>query len=773
MAMEVITPEGFRFDGRRVNEPRGIQCCVGGCGREADGYAVFELGSTKAARVEGKSGANRAYVEVPEGFFAPLYDMALQGCHAIAEQMRRPRNPDIQRSLKAFLSFNSSGWAPHGFIWGAQQPAHPEPPRPGKTLVIFHRGHGRGDDCPTFGDNDGTTDWLNQLGLDVVTMMMPFRDCNTQQEQPFSGHAWFEHFEKQQVPWLRFFLEPVIKTINYAMNTLGYERILMAGLSGGGWTTTLAAAVDPRIELSVPIAGSLPCDFRKKSFDFEQFCDSQWARIGNYTALYVLASLEKHRSSLQVLHEADPCCFHGCGRHNRIEEYGRFVRASSQGLFQTVVTEGNRHEVNVRDKILIGNLFYQMAHGHHGQLNLSSPLNLLERSSISGFTEPDEIPGEAVCEQHRWTSVSHEGYHCHDTFLYPVPSPDLGAFYLVWRRSWSEAAGSYRAHLKSIGSKEFRTGRSVYEDAIMDATDGKLTLVRRPEEAGRGPTVLALVKGEAIVNVVSARNGPTVEIVHLTDGGNHRRVLWRQSEATELCAAFEGQLRIQQMLFVQEMVYLLAKRCADDGGHKDSDKTGVILQGVLDSWPAVLRQMFTVSADTLQRSEVPLPPWDFEGLPHDVGAGGLPSKLYEPSGAVSGERLDEPAAQDVICHAPLTIDGFSDSFSVSVVGYDVQQDVIFILDAGDQLWRDAPGTSARGGRHPDGSLAHEMDTSWFISGRATEPERCQRATPAHGTGGHPRQRYRKGSKKASTALAASLSRLWLYLLEVSFQDGAA
>ena len=26
------------------------------------------------------------------------------------------------------------------------------------------------------------------------------------------------------------------------------ERIIMMGLSGGGWTTTLAAAVDPRIE---------------------------------------------------------------------------------------------------------------------------------------------------------------------------------------------------------------------------------------------------------------------------------------------------------------------------------------------------------------------------------------------------------------------------------------------------------------------------------------------------------------------------------------------
>ena len=30
-------------------------------------------------------------------------------------------------------------------------------------------------------------------------------------------------------------------------------------------------------------------------------------------------------------------------------------------------------------------------------------------------------------------------------------------------------------------------------------------------------------------------------------------------------ASTGGQLRIQQMLFVQEMVYLLAKRCADDG----------------------------------------------------------------------------------------------------------------------------------------------------------------------------------------------------------------
>jgi hypothetical protein len=32
----------------------------------------------------------------------------------------------------------------------------------------------------------------------------------------------------------------------------------MFGLSGGGWSTTIAAALDPRITLSVPVAGSVP-----------------------------------------------------------------------------------------------------------------------------------------------------------------------------------------------------------------------------------------------------------------------------------------------------------------------------------------------------------------------------------------------------------------------------------------------------------------------------------------------------------------------------------
>jgi len=49
MAGEYVTPEGYRGDGRRLHEPRRIRCSAGSFGSsEADGYAVFELGSTKA-----------------------------------------------------------------------------------------------------------------------------------------------------------------------------------------------------------------------------------------------------------------------------------------------------------------------------------------------------------------------------------------------------------------------------------------------------------------------------------------------------------------------------------------------------------------------------------------------------------------------------------------------------------------------------------------------------------------------------------------------------
>ena len=64
---------------------------------------------------------------------------------------------------------------------------------------------------------------------------------------------------------MRFFIEPVALAVAHAKR-LGYRHVALAGLSGGGWTTTVAAAVLPAVTLSVPIAGSVP-KWRTAAYD--------------------------------------------------------------------------------------------------------------------------------------------------------------------------------------------------------------------------------------------------------------------------------------------------------------------------------------------------------------------------------------------------------------------------------------------------------------------------------------------------------------------------
>lgn len=296
----------------------------------------------------------------------------------------------------------------------------PTPDRPGyeswrqqsDTLVIHHNGHAvcsgsdRTEECTDCTPNyDTTQDWLNQLGYDVFEMHMPLHGCNRIPANtsctnhcvgsPSRGfdcsscrpigtsgslvgdHGWFEQFEQQGDEVMRYFLEPVVLAVNYAVNVLGYKHVVMAGLSGGGWTTTLAAAIDPRIELSMPIAGSVP-KFPSVLYprwvpelpegagkgiggggDFEQSDARPMYAACGWACLYVLSSLEQGRHSLQMLHEHDSCCFAAFGLHADIKAYNRFVQnelarqTHGGGWFQTAANLGNYHENNYRDKVVI------------------------------------------------------------------------------------------------------------------------------------------------------------------------------------------------------------------------------------------------------------------------------------------------------------------------------------------------------------------------------------------------------------------------------------
>jgi hypothetical protein len=201
------------------------------------------------------------------------------------------------------------------------------PAQPNGELVIVHHGHAcTFDDDPSPTNNIGyglqrTIHGLLREGYGVLAVYMP-------RQRP--GDCGGSHDALYQLPTpgnpMRFFLEPVAISLNYlqarrqrrADRFPRYRTFHMTGLSGGGWTTTVYAAIDPTIQCSVPIAGTLPLYLRTGGSigDREQF-DPAFYKIAGYPDLYVLGAAGRDRRQVQVLVRRDDCCFgqaqHGSG----------------------------------------------------------------------------------------------------------------------------------------------------------------------------------------------------------------------------------------------------------------------------------------------------------------------------------------------------------------------------------------------------------------------------------------------------------------------------
>lgn len=274
--------------------------------------------------------------------------------------------------------------------------------------------------------------FFKSLGYDVFIFSMPLKGVNlgpgSSSSSLNTNHWWFYQWEKQGDTPLRYFIEPVVLTANYATEHLGYNALYMAGLSGGGWSTTLAPAIETRIKGSFPIAGSVPCAMRNPTGrvpgqkwtgdddeDYEQSCnppDAQ-ARSGddmpgraafsacNYTCQYLLAGLEPGRFQVQILHEYDSCCFSPHGRHDQMLAYEHNVRAELQGSdrkggrhgwFTSTANAHVKHEVSEQDKTIIASaLAGSLAPNDPGWDRLSC--DILHQPAPGGACAPDWEPG--------------------------------------------------------------------------------------------------------------------------------------------------------------------------------------------------------------------------------------------------------------------------------------------------------------------------------------------------------------------------------------------
>ena len=150
-------------------------------------------------------------------------------------------------------------------------------------MFIWHAGH----DQDSFASFEPLQPIL-KAGYTLVLMVMPQRPHELRMA------------ESPEAP-LRPFLAPVIEILNWA-EANGYKNITISGLSGGGWTATLIAALDERITASFPVAGSMPLYLHGKG-KRERDGEQTWAAFYNsfpYETLYGLAT-----SQIQILNECE------------------------------------------------------------------------------------------------------------------------------------------------------------------------------------------------------------------------------------------------------------------------------------------------------------------------------------------------------------------------------------------------------------------------------------------------------------------------------------
>lgn len=263
---------------------------------------------------------------------------------------------------------------------------HFVPTNPRHRLIIVESGHldgnqmdGPEDGEPGYGysgacdmawkgDEDdfayyGLQTTINALladGYDVLAVLMPLYvpgQC--------AGYLHSSLFDSSAAPAgggsaIRYFLDTTLRSVNYLLTIQSFSDVSMLGLSGGGWATTLYAALDPRIMKSFPVAGSLPLYLRNANpvpaSQVQQQANASWIQaltplvayqcpdlgdeeqwysalysIAGYPDLYVLGSYGAGRKQVQILNRNDNCCF-GQAQHGDPDNYDSDLRGYEAGV---------------------------------------------------------------------------------------------------------------------------------------------------------------------------------------------------------------------------------------------------------------------------------------------------------------------------------------------------------------------------------------------------------------------------------------------------------
>lgn len=236
--------------------------------------------------------------------------------------------PNVQnRRLAGLPNLDHADELDTGFPFGfLARGYHLVPARGNGRLVIYCEGH----EGSFTDDGREKVSALLAAGFAVLAFDMPMRGVNEWPhrveipglgEVPFEGESHWNLalLERDGFLPLRMFFEPILRALNHVQRTSRYELVAMLGLSGGGWVTTVYSALDPRVDRSYPVAGSMPfflweehpiSQRHEDEGDYEQRLPALFARA-SHLDLYAMGASGPGRRQVQILNRYDPCCFFG------------------------------------------------------------------------------------------------------------------------------------------------------------------------------------------------------------------------------------------------------------------------------------------------------------------------------------------------------------------------------------------------------------------------------------------------------------------------------
>lgn len=277
--------------------------------------------------------------------------------HALTSNCSSPAFTGV--TLKQELRF------PMGPIEGLA--CHFVPTSPNGRLVVYNPGHANtvtdgsnwsSDALGGYGDQRA----IQALLADGYSVLLTFMPQFRPDDVPAPNHvAMFTNPAFGSV-W-QYFLGAVVGGLNYVQNNSAsggfpnYTEFDMLGLSGGGWTTVIYAAVDTRIKTSIHVAGSEPLDFWGVEGHEEQTLP-QLYNVAAYRDLYILGAAGGRRQ-VQILNRRDSCCFFpgwqggvAATWQTNVRSYESAVRSAlvnlgDSGVFRTEIDEAAvQHQIS-------------------------------------------------------------------------------------------------------------------------------------------------------------------------------------------------------------------------------------------------------------------------------------------------------------------------------------------------------------------------------------------------------------------------------------------